>query len=146
MRALVTLALLVVGACSGVPGGPTGIASPTATPTALPTPTPTPSPTPSPTPTPLSVELLELTRRVPAGDPAEVRIQTEAGANCDITVTYDSGPSQASGLVSKEANARGRVTWRWTVGRRTAAGTYPIDISCSLGRAHGTLSLEFAVR
>jgi micrococcal nuclease len=61
-------------------------------------------------------------------------------------VSYDSGPSQASGLGTQTADASGKVSWSWTVGRNTKTGEWPIEIACFKGERDGTLSTSFRVR
>lgn len=58
-----------------------------------------------------------------------VKIKGDPYTEYDITVTYSSGPSSASGLYPKESNADGYVTWIWKIGGRTNLGTYPITVS-----------------
>ncbi|MBI2780685.1 MAG: hypothetical protein HYX55_02665 [Chloroflexi bacterium] len=109
-------------------------------------PAPKVTPTPAPTAVPLLIQKVSVTESVAAGDAAKVVITTADAAECTIKVTYDSGPSQASGLEAQTADAAGKVTWSWTVGRTTKAGTWPIEIACFKGERAGTLKLTFAVR
>ena len=81
---------LVVGACSNGPAVPVAA---TLGPTAAHTPVPTP------TPIPLDITKGAMTSPVARGDKATLTIHTAVGADCKIVVEYDSGPSQASGLV-----------------------------------------------
>jgi hypothetical protein len=114
--------------------------------TTAPGPTVKVTPTPAPTAIPLVISKVSVTESVAVGDSAKVVITTAAQAECTIEVTYDSGPSQASGLEGKSADAAGKVTWSWTVGRNTKPGTWPIDIACFKGERDGTLHLTFKVR
>lgn len=114
--------------------------------TTAPAPTVKVTPTPAPTAVPLVISKVSVTESVAGGDTAKVVITTAAQAECTIEVTYDSGASQASGLEGKSADAAGKVTWSWTVGRNTIAGTWPIDIACFKGERDGTLRLTFKVR
>jgi hypothetical protein len=114
--------------------------------TTAPAPTVRVTPTPAPTAVPLAISKVSVTESVAPGDKAKVVITTAAAAECTIVVTYDSGPSQASGLEGQTADAAGKVTWSWTVGRNTIAGTWPIDIACFKGERDGTLQLTFKVR
>ena len=133
---------VVLGACS-TPGVDL-VATPVPIPTVRATPTPTP--TPAPTAIPLAISKVSVTESVAPGDKAKVVITTAAAAECTIVVTYDSGPSQASGLEARTADAAGKVTWSWTVGRNTIAGTWPIDIACFKAERNGTLQLTIKVR
>ncbi len=67
---------------------------------------------------------------VPRGGEGMVTIKTSPTTSCSISVIYASGPSRASGLVRKNADAQGRVTWTWKVGTRTTSGLWPIVIEC----------------
>ncbi len=107
---------------------------------------PEPTDTPEPTKKPLPVAEVSLTESVQGGDKAKVVIDTATSAECVIGVTYDTGPSDAEGLVPTTADGDGKVTWSWTVGTDIAKGTYPIDITCFKGERNGALSLEFKVR
>lgn len=136
---LVTLLGLALGACSTPPGVEL-------TSTTAPAPTVKVTPTPAPTAVPLVISKVSVTESLAGGDKATVVITTADRAECTIEVTYDSGPSQASGLEGQTADASGKVTWSWTVGRNTKAGTWPIDIACFKGERDGTLQLTFKVR
>jgi hypothetical protein len=136
--ALLSLLGAVLVACAA-PGGADG-------PTTAPAPTVAVTPTPAPTAVPLTISKVSTTESVAPGDTAKVVIATADGAECTIKVTYDSGPSKASGLADQTADAAGKVTWSWTVGRTTKAGTWPIDIACFKGERDGTLALTFKVR
>lgn len=144
LRSLLALiaGLVLVGGCTSAGSSGTdpvatrlGFASePTAEPTA--------AETVEPTPKSFAVKVTKLTRSVRPGGTASVTIATVKYAECSISVTYDSGPSEAAGLVTKKANGKGAVTWKWMVGRNTGSGEYPIDIFCTAstreGQAHAT--------
>lgn len=76
------------------------------------------------------------------GGTATVTVKTRPGDRCDITVIYKSGPSTAKGLVAKQADASGFVSWSWTVGSRTTPGSWPVVISCD----SGTVKTQVTVR
>jgi hypothetical protein len=61
-------------------------------------------------------------------------------ARCTIGVYYSTGRSAAHGLGSKYAKT---ITWTWTVGSATKAGTWPIKIEC--GKS-GTAQTTVVVR
>jgi hypothetical protein len=132
--------------CALLGGTLAGCATPGLDPTTAPAATVRVTPTPAPTAVPLAISKVSVTESVAPRDKATVVITTAAGAECTITVTYDSGPSQASGLDPKTADASGKVTWSWTIGSNTIAGTWPIDIACFKGERDGTLQLTFRVR
>ncbi len=101
---------------------------------------------PSPVRAQLQVRFVSVTSPVSPGDDATLTVQTAPGAECLITVRYKSGPSKARGLVPKEADGRGLVSWTWRVGTRTTPGRWPIIVTCSAGGRQGTLETSFEVR
>ncbi len=88
------------------------------------TPTPTPDPTES-----NPIEIVSLTSPVKAGANATIVIKGNPGETYYIEVIYKSGPSKASGLGSKVADSKGRVSWTWKVGINTSPGEWDIEIS-----------------
>ena len=127
---------IACAACSNAPGEPIAATlGPTAAPTAVPT----------PTPVPLDVTKGSMTSPVARGDKATLTIHTAVGADCKIVVEYDSGPSQASGLVEKTASEAGDLTWTWSVGRTTKVGKWPVTVTCFKGDREGTLETSLEV-
>jgi competence protein ComEC len=80
-----------------------------------------------------TVTFAHVTSPIKRGSQATASVATTAGAGCNITVTYKSGPSSAAGLDPKSASTDGSVSWMWTVGSRTTAGDWPIDVRCEHG-------------
>jgi hypothetical protein len=130
---------------------PTPAPTPTPTPTPIPSPTPTPSPTRTPTVTPAAtplamfLEIVSVTDPVGRGSQATLEAKTVPGANCTITVYYESGPSQASGLDAKTADAEGRVSWTWRVGANTTLGSYRIVVTAENDGGQATTTIYFTV-
>ncbi len=94
----------------------------------------------------IQVTLLSVVSPVSPGHDATIAAQTAPGARCLIVVQYKSGPSKAKGLVPKNADRAGRVSWTWRVGTNTTPGTWPISIVCSAGEQQGTLETSFVVK
>jgi competence protein ComEC len=95
--------------------------------------TPTGGSTPTPTQTVSAASglvIVSVTSPVIRGASATLTAKTSPNANCSIIVHYKSGPSSASGLSPKSADAGGMVSWTWTVGVKTTLGTWPIDVTC----------------
>ncbi|MEB3100597.1 thermonuclease family protein [Ferviditalea candida] len=88
------------------------------------------------------LRVVSVTSPVTAGGYATLTAETAPGASAGITVYYKSGPSKASGLQIKQADARGRVSWTWKVGNRTTPGTWRIAVT-SEGK---TVETQFEVR
>lgn len=121
----------------------TAATPPTATPKPVATPKPTAAPKPTAKPAALSVSLVAAPGTVSPGSYATVSVRTSGGATCSIVVDYASGPSKASGLVTKVAPSSGLLSWTWKVGTRTSAGTWPVYITCQRGSS--SASVETAV-
>ncbi len=94
----------------------------------------------------LPVRVTKAPGAVAQGATASTTIKTVKGALCDIDVEYYSGPSTAQGLGDKRANAKGLVTWKWTVGQNTNKGTVPVFITCDLGDRSGTAETTLRVK
>lgn len=134
-----------------------GMPAPTLTPyptyTALPGYTPFQSSAPRPTPPPSSTQqfdqlpfqIVSVTSPVRPGANATLVAQTTPGAECDITVYYQSGASKARGLYPKAADSSGTVSWTWMVGTRTTPGTWLIVVKANYGGKTVTQTTEFAV-
>lgn len=99
-----------------------------------------------PTPVPLSVKVTKITKPARAGQDASVTVKTAKGAECGITVTYDSGDSDANGLGFKTAKADGLVTWKWMVGRNTQPQTAEVYVFCDAGARSGDVSADLVVK
>ena len=135
------------GTVASAPGEtPSQVIATTAKPTATPRSTATPKSTAAPRSTVLAIRVTKLTSTVKRGGTASLSIQTAKRAQCDIEVDYASGPSSASGLGARSADAAGLIKWSWRVGSRTTRGTWPIYITCSLGDRYGSVDTAFTVR
>jgi competence protein ComEC len=77
------------------------------------------------------LEIVSVTSPVSKGSTASLTAKTSPNASCSITVYYKSGPSEASGLGPKTADASGMVSWTWKVGASTTAGTWRIVVNCN---------------
>jgi micrococcal nuclease len=89
-----------------------------------------PAPTRAPAPAKAGITSTKQPGTVRRGATTSVAIKTAAKASCSITVRYKSGPSTAQGLVTKQADGSGVVSWAWKVGTRTTPGSWPVIISC----------------
>src|SRR5438876_3732191 len=92
------------------------------------------------------VELVSLTTPVAPFTDATLAAKTVPGAACTIVVLYKSGPSRARGLVPREANSRGVVSWTWRVGSNTTPGRWPVIVRCSVRDDVGELRTLLEVR
>jgi micrococcal nuclease len=69
------------------------------------------------------------------GSNATLPVKTVANTSCAIDVEYASGPSTAAGLVAKNSDGAGNVSWTWKVGANTTPGAWPITVTCGDGSA-----------
>lgn len=91
-----------------------------------------------------------LTSPVKPGENASLTIKTNAGATCEITVTYgeigeEDKQSTDSGLEPQEADIYGMVTWAWTVETSRPLGTYPVEVTCANEAKSGYLRVDLIV-
>jgi micrococcal nuclease len=94
--------------------------------------------TETPTPTTLAqtvVTFLNAPLTVAHGRNATLKVRTAASISCSIEVDYKSGPLTAAGLVTKNSDGAGNVSWTWKVGTNTTRGAWPIIVSCGSGSA-----------
>jgi hypothetical protein len=87
--------------------------------------------------------ILSITSPVSRGSKATLIANTAPDATCHLVVYYRSGPTRVAGPGEKRADAQGHVSWTWTVGSRTAIGTWTIDLICDPG---GSTSATLTVR
>ena len=99
-----------------------------------------------PTPLPLPLKLVKATGPVAPSDSATLTVRTIKGSTCSIDVQYDSGSSQAAGLDEQDTGDGTLVTWTWTVGSNTAAGRWPIYVTCVKDDRIGKLLTSILVK
>ena len=92
------------------------------------------------------VALVRLTTPVAPFSDATLEAKTSPGAACTLTVLYKSGASRARGLVPREANSYGRVSWTWRVGSNTTPGKWPVIVRCSVRDDVGEVRTLLEVR
>jgi hypothetical protein len=141
VRWLVSAALIVVvAACSGASETPSVAPSPVVTPT------PEPTPVPTLAPLPLPLKLVKATGPVAPSDRAKLTVRTIAQSTCTIDVQYDTVSSEAQGLDEKGTGDGTLITWTWIVGSNTAAGRWPIYVTCVKGDRTGKLATSILVK
>lgn len=84
----------------------------------------------------VSVSSQLLTSPVVPGENASLSIKTNAGATCEITITYgeigdEDKQSADSGLKPKVADEYGMATWTWTVEADRPLGEWPVEVTCA---------------
>ncbi len=83
---------------------------------------------------PVGAAIHNLTSPVMPGMNASVSVKTTPDAECSIIVEYNKIPSTDSGLKKNVADKYGMVTWAWTVEETVPYGTWPVKITCALGK------------
>jgi hypothetical protein len=131
------------GETSFTPARP-GVPPPTAT-AVPPAPTAIPAVQPAakaPAQAPAGVKFTSVRGGSPGGY-ASVSVQTAPGANCSISYTTPHGTdSRAAGLVDKQANGAGVVSWSWKIGTNTYAGTGEVDVTCNGASASASITIN----
>jgi hypothetical protein len=94
----------------------------------------------------MEVRLSSLTSPVHTGKDVRILVKTAANANCQITVTNQSGPIKAPGLFPKSADRKGQVRWTWRVPSNSTPGVWPITVTCAAGKQQGTLKSLLVVQ
>lgn len=65
------------------------------------------------------------------GENAAINIRTYPEAECTIVVEYNKVPAKDSGLVKKNADEYGAVSWTWTVDPAAPLGKWPVKVTCA---------------
>jgi len=143
----IAVAVAACGSSAGSPAPSTAAKSPAPTSHVLDaTSRPTTQSKPTADPNAFAVKVTAHTKSVSRGGTASVTIKTTPGAECGISVLYSGSPSSAKGLEPKKADKKGTVLWKWTVASDTKKGTWPIDVSCSVGDRTGDAETNFTVK
>lgn len=71
---------------------------------------------------------LRLTSKASINNDATLEILGKPNTKYRISVYYKTKPSQAKGLVEKESDANGYVSWTWRVGASVQPGSYQIQV------------------
>lgn len=83
------------------------------------------------TPQIVTATSINLTKSVARGGNATARVGTAPNAKCTIAYTTPSGTrSEAAGLESKTADAKGEVSWTWVIGTATTPGEGTVGVVC----------------
>jgi len=93
--------------------------------------TPLKAPTQQPVDSVVGASIQFLTTPVKAGENATVNVHTNTKADCTISVIYAKTPAVDSGLIKKQADAYGSVSWTWTVATDAPAGSWPVKVTCA---------------
>lgn len=81
---------------------------------------------------PVSVALQSLTTPVKPGENASMMVKTNPGAACSIKVEYTNNQSSTdTGLVPKNADEYGIVSWSWKVEENRLPGVWPATVTCA---------------
>jgi len=91
------------------------------------------------------INVVSVTDPVSRGDVAIIRARTPPGANCNITVNYESGSGEASGLYSKIADNLGNVSWTWSVNKKITPGVSRINVTAYLNGKTASQTVYFTI-
>ena len=85
---------------------------------------------------PVGVATQTLTTPLRRGSNASISIKTRPKAACSIRVTYSltgdgDKVSHDGGLVPKDADQYGVVSWAWTVEAYRPLGSWPVEVTCA---------------
>lgn len=79
-----------------------------------------------------SAAVQSLTSPIKPGMNAMISVKTNQDAKCKITAVYNKIPSTDSGLVEKQADEYGLVSWTWTVESSAPIGKWPVTVTCNI--------------
>ncbi|NCU37596.1 hypothetical protein EOL96_00840 [Candidatus Saccharibacteria bacterium] len=94
---------------------------------------------------PVGVSISSLTSPVSPGSNVSITIRTLPLAACSIDVRYNGLKSTDIGLIPKNADEYGVVTWSWKVEEGQSIGKWPIDMTCALGDNSGYMRGELII-
>lgn len=96
---------------------------------------------PPPTGTTQRVTYTSVVAASPGGI-ASATVQTTPGASCSIEFLTPAGPpSSDQGLVAKQADSSGAVSWSWRIGSRSSLGIGTVTVTCDGTRASTTIPI-----
>ena len=79
---------------------------------------------------PNSASVQYIASPVKPGENSSITVTTGPKSACKIVVAYNKVVSKDSGLVDKQADKYGSVTWSWTVDKAAAPGKWPVKVTC----------------
>lgn len=96
--------------------------------------------------TPVGVSIQSLSAPLKAGQNASLTIKTLPKAACSVKVTYKGQESTDGGLIPKNADDFGAVTWTWTVETLRPVGKWPVEVTCAHGKMSGYVKGELEIQ
>lgn len=96
--------------------------------------------------TPVGVSIQSLSAPLRAGQNASLTIKTLPTAACSVKVTYKDQESKDAGLIPKNADDFGAVTWTWTVEVSRPSGKWPVEVMCAHGKMSGYVKTELEIQ
>jgi hypothetical protein len=83
---------------------------------------------------PESAGIESLDTPVKIGQNTSMSVKTLPNSVCTISFTYSNIVSKDSGLVQKNADDYGNVTWSWTISGDVPVGKWPAKATCSYNK------------
>ena len=80
------------------------------------------------------VSINTISSPVALGAQASVSVQTDAGSNCTVLVSYGSTKANSPSLGPQTANVYGGATWNWIIPKNAPIGSVPIKITCTYNK------------
>lgn len=87
--------------------------------------------------TPVGLAIQALLSPVAVGTNTSISVRTTPTSHCKIEVKYNNIPAKDSGLISRDADVYGNVSWAWTVAKDTPLGKWPVRVFCELNGKSG---------
>jgi hypothetical protein len=84
--------------------------------------------------TPESAGIQSLFTPVKIGQNTSMAVRTLPNSVCTISFIYINTPSKDSGLVQKNADDYGNVTWAWTISGDVPVGKWPAKVTCTYNK------------
>lgn len=79
---------------------------------------------------PQGASIQSITSTLIPGSNASVIVKTNTKSTCGISVIYDKIASKDSGLIDKESDRYGSISWSWTIDQSAPIGRWPVKITC----------------
>jgi hypothetical protein len=95
---------------------------------------------------PVGASVQSITSPVAPGENASITVHTTPEAVCTIAVEYNKEPVKDSGLIQRNADEYGVVTWTWTVDPAAPLGRWPAKVLCAHHEKSGAVEGNFEVK
>ena len=94
----------------------------------------------------VSASVQSISSPVSPGDNAVLTVRSTQNTTCTIKVEYNKVVARDSGLVDKETDNYGMVSWSWTVEPSAPYGKWPVDVTCKRNEKSAVVSAELELK